>query len=96
VYKAAGESVGLKGIGVGDRYRLKMYLEELKRSTAQLKDIEQQMGALLEQIPYTGQISPIESLEYVVKSIENIDNVDDIIDKLFTIEKEYIRQRFFK
>ncbi len=39
---------------------------------------------------------PIESLEYVVKSIENIDNVDDIIDKLFTIEKEYIRQRFFK
>lgn len=51
VFEAAGESVGLKDIGIADRYRVKIYLEELKRAAKQLKDIEKEMGKLLNQLP---------------------------------------------
>ncbi len=51
VFKSAGESVGLREIGIADRYRVKIYLEELKRAEKQLKDIEKEMGKLLNQIP---------------------------------------------
>ncbi len=44
--------MGLKQIGVSDRYRVDTYLEEVKRSEAQLKDIEKEMGKLLEAVPY--------------------------------------------
>lgn len=37
VYEAAKESIGLKAIGVGDRYRVKMYLGEVKRSRGSVK-----------------------------------------------------------
>ena len=56
VYQAARESIGLKQIGIADRYRVKMYLEEVKRSEEQLKDIEAQMKTLLQQIPYAKYI----------------------------------------
>lgn len=36
IYALAQESIGLKTIGIGDKYRASMYLEELKRSTEQL------------------------------------------------------------
>lgn len=52
LYQAARETVGLKQIGVADRYRVEMYLEEVKRSEAQLKDIEKEMGKLLDEVPY--------------------------------------------
>ena len=51
IYEAARETVGLKNIGVADRYRIKMLLEEVKHCSGQLKDIERQMGILLMEIP---------------------------------------------
>jgi transposase len=59
LYQLAKESIGLKHIGVADRYRLKMYLEEVKCSEEQLKDIEKQMKKILEEIPYAKNILSI-------------------------------------
>lgn len=59
VYQAARESIGLKTIGIADRYRVKMYLEEVKRSEEQLKEIEAQMKNLLREIPYAKYILSI-------------------------------------
>lgn len=59
IYEAARETVGLKQIGVADRYRVETYLEEVKRSEAQLKDIEKEMGKLLEEVPYAKNILSI-------------------------------------
>ncbi len=56
IYQAARETVGLKQIGVADRYRLEMYLEEVKRSEEQLKDIEKEMKKLLGGVPYAKNI----------------------------------------
>ncbi len=50
IYGLAEESIGLKSIGIGDSYRLKMYLEELKRVTEQLREIEERMGELLKRV----------------------------------------------
>lgn len=59
LYQAARETVGLKQIGVADRYRVKMYLEEVKRSEEKLKDIEKQMKKLLEEVSYAKNILSI-------------------------------------
>lgn len=59
LYQDARESIGLKEIGIADRYRVKMYLEEVRRSEEQLKDIEQQMKNLLKQVPYAKYILSI-------------------------------------
>lgn len=59
LYQAAGETVGLKQIGIADHYSVKMYLEEVERSEEQLKDIEKQMKKLLEEIPYAKNILSI-------------------------------------
>lgn len=59
VYHAARESIGLNRIGLADIYRVKMYLEEVKRSEAQLHDIQKQMKTLLQQIPYAKYILSI-------------------------------------
>ena len=52
LHKAAKESIGLKKIGSADRYRVKMSLEEVKRTEGLLKEIEKEMKVLLKQIPY--------------------------------------------
>jgi len=59
IYQAAKETVGLKQIGVADRYRVETYLEEVKRSEAKLKDIEKEMGKLLEEVPYAKNLLSI-------------------------------------
>src|SRR5208337_1136508 len=59
IYQAARETVGLKGIGIADRYRVDTYLEEVKRSEAKLKDIEKEMGKLLEEVPCAKNILSI-------------------------------------
>ena len=51
VWEAAKESIGLKAIGEADRYRVKMYLEEVKHSEEQIKEIGRQMEKLLKQVP---------------------------------------------
>jgi transposase len=59
VYKAAQESIGLKDIGAGDAYRLKMSFEEIKRSEGKLKEVEKQMSALLKRVPCAQNILSI-------------------------------------
>ena len=41
IFQAAAESVGLKTIGVADRLRLKIALEEVRRSGVKIKELEQ-------------------------------------------------------
>lgn len=69
VYESAKESIGLKQIGIADRYRVKIYLEEVKRSESQLKDIEKQMKKLLEQTPYAEYILSIPGIGVLSASI---------------------------
>jgi transposase len=52
LYKAAKESIGLKHIGTADRYRVKMSLEEVKRTEGLLKAIEKEIKGLLKQVAY--------------------------------------------
>jgi transposase len=51
ICQAAGESVGLKSIGVADRLRLKIALEEVRRSGVKIKELEHAIKELLKQIP---------------------------------------------
>jgi transposase len=51
LYQAAREGIGLKRVSAADRYRLKMCLEEVKRTEVMLKGIKKEMKQLLEQIP---------------------------------------------
>ena len=51
LYEAAKESIGLKQVGVADRYRLQLFLEEVMRSDARLKEIGIQMKSLLKHLP---------------------------------------------
>jgi transposase len=51
VYQAAKESIGLRQIGSADRYRLKMCLEEVKRTELMIKDIEREIKRMLKEIP---------------------------------------------
>jgi transposase len=62
VHQAAGESIGLKTIGLADTYRVKVYLEEVRSSETQLKDIQKQMGVLLREVPYARYILSIEGI----------------------------------
>jgi len=51
LYQAAKESIGLQQIGSADRYRLKMCLEEVKRTGLIIKDIEREIKGALKEIP---------------------------------------------
>ena len=49
--EAAKKSIGVKRIGSADRYRVKICLEEVKRTVLMLKDIDRQMKDVLKEIP---------------------------------------------
>jgi transposase len=49
--QAAKKSIGVKRIGNADRYRVKICLEEVKRTVLMLKDIARQMKGILKEIP---------------------------------------------
>lgn len=51
LYHAAKKSIGVKRIGGADRYRVKICLQEVKRTVLMLKDIDQQMKSVLKEIP---------------------------------------------
>jgi len=51
LYQAAKESIGLRQIGSADRYRLRMCLEEVKRTELTIKDIEREIKRMLKNIP---------------------------------------------
>ena len=51
VYQAAKKSIGLRQIGSADRYRLRMCLEEVKRTELMIKDIEREIKRMLKDNP---------------------------------------------
>jgi transposase len=53
LYEAAKESIGIKEIGQSDRYRVKMCLQEVKRTEGLVKEAEKKIKGLLKQIEYT-------------------------------------------
>ena len=53
LHQAAKKSIGVKRIGSADRYRVKICLEEVKRTVLMLKDIDRQMKGILKEIPYS-------------------------------------------
>jgi transposase len=53
LHQAAKKSIGVKWIGNADRYRVKICLEEVKRTVLMLKDIDLQMKSTLKVIPYS-------------------------------------------
>jgi transposase len=53
LHLAAKKSIGVKRIGTTDRYRIKICLEEVKRTVLMLKDVDRQMKSTLKEIPYS-------------------------------------------
>ncbi len=51
LYQAAQKSIGLKCIGAADRFRVKICLEEVKRTVLMLKAIDRQMKNVLMEMP---------------------------------------------
>jgi len=49
--QAAKKSIGVRRIGSADRYRVKICLEEVKRTVLMLKGIDRQMKGVLKEIP---------------------------------------------
>lgn len=69
LYLAARESIGLKRVGSADRYRLKMCLEEVKRTEVMLKEIKKEMKKLLKQIPCAEQILSIPGIGPITTAV---------------------------
>lgn len=51
LYQAAQKSIGLKRVGDADRFRVKICLEEVKRTVVMLKDIDRQIKKVLKEMP---------------------------------------------
>jgi transposase len=51
LHQAAQKSIGLESVGDADRFRVKICLEEVKRTVLMLKDIDRQMKKVLKEIP---------------------------------------------
>ncbi len=69
LYQAATESIGLRQIGSGDRYRVQVCLEEVKRTVQTLQGIDRQMKSMLKEIsvaPYLLSIPGIGALSAAV------------------------------
>jgi transposase len=49
--QAAKKSIGEKRIGSADRYRVKICLQEVKRTVLMLKDIDRQLKSVLKELP---------------------------------------------
>jgi transposase len=50
---AAHESIGLKDIGDTDRYRIKLCLDEVRRTERMAKDLKKELTGFLKQIPFS-------------------------------------------
>jgi len=51
LYQAARKSIGLKRVGDADRFRVKICLEEVKRTVLMLRDIDRQMKKIVKEMP---------------------------------------------
>jgi transposase len=59
LYEAAQRSIGIKSIGLADRYRLKVCLEEVKRTVLALKDMDRQLKLMVKEIPAASYLRSI-------------------------------------
>lgn len=59
LHEAAQKSIGLKKIGVADRYRVGMCLEEVKRTVLTLKNIDRELKSILKEIPSASYLMSI-------------------------------------
>jgi len=69
IYKAAKESIGLKNIGEGDRYRLKVNLEGIKQTEKEIKEVEKQMEKILKKIPSAEIIQSIPGIGMITTAV---------------------------
>lgn len=69
IYEAARESIGLREIWSSDRCRVKICLEEIKRTQEQIKEIEAHIKKLLSQIPYGRYILSIPGIGMVSAAV---------------------------
>lgn len=69
LHQAAKKSIGVKRIGSADRYRVKICLEEVKRTVLMLKDIDRQMKSTLKEIPYSEYLLSIPGIGPLSASI---------------------------
>jgi len=69
LHQAAKKSIGVKRIGSADRYRVKIYLEEVKRTVLMLKDINRQMKSVLKEIPASEYLLSIPGIGTVSAAI---------------------------
>jgi transposase len=59
LYEAAQKSIGVKQIGTADRYRVRMCLEEVKRTVLTLKDMDRQLKSMAKDIPSASYLMSI-------------------------------------
>ena len=57
--EAAQKSIGVKQIGSADRYRVRMCLEEVKRTVLTLKDMDRQLKCMVKDIPSASYLMSI-------------------------------------
>jgi transposase len=69
LHQAAKKSIGVKRIGSADRYRVKICLEEVKRTVLMLKDIDRQMKSTLKEIPYSEYLLSIPGIGFLSAAI---------------------------
>ena len=69
LYQAAREGVGLKKVSVADRYRLKICLEEVKRTEVMLKEVKKELKTLLAQIPCAEYILSIPGVGSITTAV---------------------------
>ncbi len=87
IYELAKESIGLKKIGIADRFRVKKYLEEVKRTEDILAEIKREMGKLLKEVPEAKYLLSIPGVGKLTTAIvlgelggvENFDNWRGIV-----------------
>ena len=59
LHEAAQKSIGVKQIGTADRYRLRMCLEEVKRTVLTLKDMDRQLKSMVKDLPSASYLMSI-------------------------------------
>jgi transposase len=69
LYLAAETSIGLKRVGDADRYRLTVYLNEVKRTERMLQEIKKEMEELLKHLPAAQSLLSIPGVGHLSAAI---------------------------
>jgi transposase len=69
LYEAAQKSIGIKQLGTADRYRVRMCLEEVKRTVLTLKDMDRQLKSMVKDIPSATYLMSIPGIGYLSAAV---------------------------